>query len=85
MLVEHGLEISAICPVDKRADHYECRVRAARTIPVEEILAAAEELRGRELFQEDLTRELHRRLAAKVETVGYHSGVRTTVRIGGGW
>lgn len=85
MVVEHLLEISALCPVDHKPDHYTCRVVSGRTIPVEEILAVAADFRSREMFQEDLTAEFHRRLAAPVETVGYHSGVRTTVRCGGGW
>jgi hypothetical protein len=56
---------------------------AGRVIKVEDILAAAAAFAGRAIFQEDLTRELHRTLAADVETIGWHSGVRTRVRIGG--
>lgn len=83
MKVEHELEIAARCPVDDQPDVYRCTVRARRVIPVEAILKAAEVLRGRKVYQEELTRELHRELAADVETVGWHSGVMTRVRVGG--
>lgn len=85
MLAEYSLEITASCPVDRKPDVYECRVTARRTIPVEDILKAVDSLKGKELYQEQLTGELHRMLAADVETVGYHSGVKAVVRFGGGW
>jgi hypothetical protein len=50
---------------------------------VESILEAAATFGSREIFQEDLTVELHRLLCAEVETVGWHSGVLTRVRVGG--
>lgn len=82
MKVEHHLEITALCPVDGKPDVYQCLVRAERVIPVEDILKAAAELSGKKLYQEDLTQELHRRIAAVVETNGCHSGVRTRVICG---
>jgi NADPH-dependent 7-cyano-7-deazaguanine reductase QueF len=82
MKTEYTLEVQSLCPVDGKLDVYTCTVFARRTIPVEEILKAAGEFRGVKLFQEDLTRELHRRLATRVETVGHHSGVRTRVTCG---
>jgi heterodisulfide reductase subunit C len=81
--IEHRFEVIAACPVDARPDRYACTVRTGRVIKVEDILAAAAAFAGRAIFQEDLTRELHRTLAADVETIGWHSGVRTRVRIGG--
>lgn len=84
MRIEHSLEITATCPVDDKPDVYSCTVRTCRVIPVEDILKAVDQLKGRAIYQEDLTRELHRILAAEVETVGWHSGVRTRVVIGGG-
>lgn len=83
MIVEHELDVVALCPADGKADFYRVTVRARRVIPVEAILAEAEAFRGRKLYQEELTQELHRALAAEVETVGHHSGVKTTVRVGG--
>jgi hypothetical protein len=58
-------------------------VRTNRVIPVESILEAVATLKTTLIFQEDLTRELHRILAAQVETVGCHSGVTTRVTVGG--
>lgn len=83
MKVEHSLEVVALCPVDSLPDVYRLTVRAARVIKVEDILAAAQKLATEKLYQEDLTQRLHRELACEVETVGYHSGVRTVVVCGG--
>lgn len=83
MRVEYTLEAVAACPADHKPDVYTVTVRTGRTIPVEQILAAAAELATSELYQEEFTRELHRRLAAEVETVGWHSGVKTRVVVGG--
>lgn len=83
--VEHSLEVTAVCPADKKPDVYACVVRARRVIPVEDIIAAVKTATaGGPLYQEDLTRELHRLLAAEVETTGWHSGVRTRAVCGGG-
>jgi NADPH-dependent 7-cyano-7-deazaguanine reductase QueF len=82
VLTEYTLEVQSLCPEDSKLDIYTCTVRARRTIQVEDILKAVAEFKGIKLFQEDLTRELHRKLAAKVETVGYHSGVKTKVVCG---
>lgn len=83
MIIEHTLEISALCPVDGKPDVYRCVVTTSRVIEVEAILKAAESLRGQKLYQEQLTQELHRVLAARVETIGSHSGVSTRVVVGG--
>lgn len=83
MRVEYTLEAVAVCPADRKPDVYTVVVRTGRTIPVEDIIAAAGELAKAELYQEDFTRELHRKLAAEVETVGWHSGVKTRVVVGG--
>lgn len=82
MRVEHTLEVVALCPVDGLPDVYTLTVRAARVVKVEEILSAAAALAGESLFQEELTQRVHRSLACEVETVGYHSGVRTRVVCG---
>jgi hypothetical protein len=84
MRVGRTLEVTAVCPADQKPDVYRCTVRACRVIPVEDIIAAVEKVKGGgSLYQEDLTWELHRLLAAEVETVGWHSGVRTRVVCGG--
>jgi heterodisulfide reductase subunit C len=82
VIAEHYFEVVAVCPVDDRTDWYECIVRTRRVIPVEDILAAAESMRGRKVYQEELTADLCRKLSAEVETVGHHSGVKTRVVCG---
>ena len=76
MLCEYQLEAVAVCPADKKRDIYTVTVRSSRLIPVEEIVAAIKAQELIEQYQEDYTHKLHRILAAEVETVGYHSGVR---------
>lgn len=83
MNIEHTLQITAICPVDRLPDVYVCRVRCKRVVPVEDILAAVKKATLEPCYQEDLTHTLHRLLAAEVETIGYHSGVCTRVIAGG--
>lgn len=82
MRVEHTLDVVAVCPVDGLPDVYVLTVRAARLIKVEDILAVTAGLAGERVFQEDLTQRIHRALGCEVETVGYHSGVRTRVVCG---
>lgn len=82
MRVEHTLEVVALCPVDGLPDVYTVTIRAARVIKVEDILAATEKFVGEAFFQEELTQIIHRALACYVETIGYHSGVRTRVVCG---
>lgn len=83
MLCEYQLEAVATCPADKKPDVYRVTVRCHRVIPVEEILAAVKSLSEKPQYQEQFTQELHRILAAEVETVGWHSGVRTRCVCGG--
>ena len=78
MLNVYELEITCACPVDADPDVYQMTVKSRRTIPVEEILKAVNELTKEKLFQEDLCYKLHRRINACVTLVGYHSGVKTT-------
>lgn len=84
MRAEYTLEAVAVCPADNKPDIYTVTVRATRTIPAEEILAVAESMKGKPMYQEAFTAEMHRILAAEVETLGWHSGVRTRVIVGGG-
>ena len=79
MRVRHELTVQAKCPVDNKRDVYTCYVYARGVVKVEDILAAVQELTkdDRPVFQEAFTQDLHRALACKVKTVGYHSGVKT--------
>lgn len=78
MIVKHSLTITATCPVDGKPDHYDATIECARVVKVEDIIAAVYALKTRTIFQEELTQELSRQLGAKVTTIGYHSGVKTT-------
>lgn len=70
------------CPVDHKPDVYTVTVRSDRTIPVEQMLEATKALSATEMFQEQFTVELHRAIAAQVETFGIHSGVKTAIACG---
>jgi hypothetical protein len=71
--------VTAKCPVDEKPDVYELTVRTGRTIKVEDILKAVAANTTAPVFQEDLTKALHRDLGCSVTTVGIHSDVTTTV------
>jgi len=79
MKITYTLTITAVCPVDNQADAYECVISSQRTIPVEEILAAAKDVAALVAFQEDVTVVFARSLRAAVKTTGWHSGVKTEV------
>lgn len=82
MMVTHETTIQAKCPVDEGEDHYVVMFETQRIIKVEDISAAIEALTKSPVFQEQLTIDLARRLGARVTTVGYHSGFKTTVVAG---
>jgi NADPH-dependent 7-cyano-7-deazaguanine reductase QueF len=82
MQCEYSLWVNCVCPVDKKPDVYRVTVRSGKTIPVEDILKSAKSLEEKPQFQEELTQELHRLLAAEVESVGHHSGVKTRIVCG---
>jgi len=79
MKVRHFLLVRSVCPVDKLPDVYETIVETTSVLPVETIIEVAQSFAERELYQEDLTSEMARRLGATVTTTGWHSGVRTEV------
>lgn len=79
MTCVYEFEAICCCPVDSRSDYYRVTVTSLRAIPVEEILKAAKEQSQVKQFQEAFTEALSRALCASVMTVGYHSGVKTTV------
>jgi len=80
MLTTHEFVATCTCPVDSGPDTYEVMVETQIDIPVESILAATAALKDEKLYQEEFTRHLARQLGARVTTVGWHSGVRTTCR-----
>jgi hypothetical protein len=80
MIVKHALTISRTCPVDDAHDIYDVFVETARTVKVEDILAAAAALPDR-IYQEELTTILAAKLNCTVTTIGFHKGVKTICRV----
>jgi NADPH-dependent 7-cyano-7-deazaguanine reductase QueF len=78
MITTHEFTAQCTCPIDKGPDTYAVRIETDRVIEVEAILAAVAALRSEVMFQEEYTTRLARQVGARVTTVGYHSGVRTT-------
>jgi len=79
MLVRHEFQIEATCPVDGKPDLYDAVLETTCLVYVEDILAALIEVRSLKVPQERLTADLARKLGGTLTTVGYHSGVKTTV------
>lgn len=79
MICTYEYRIVAACPVDDKPDYYDAKFEAQATIPVEDILKAVEVYKTEKVFQEEITARLARLLNCRVTTVGYHSGVKTTV------
>jgi hypothetical protein len=78
MITTHRFTATCSCPVDGLPDVYRVTVTTSRILPVEEILAAIQEIGRERIYQEEFTARLARRLAAAVETAGHHSGIETT-------
>lgn len=79
----YELEAVCTCPVDGKPDYYKLTIRTTRIVMVEDILKHVSEFADKKITQEVLTTNLHRALACDVTSVGWHSGVRVTVRCGG--
>jgi len=83
MLCRYEFQLTAVCPVDESADHYAVTVSSSREIRVERLLEFALTFRQAAATQEVITARLAAEFpSATVETVGYHSNVRTTVSAG---
>lgn len=79
MICRYETKIVAACPVDDKPDLYEATFESDDTIKVELILEAIAKYATEKKFQEAITADLARDLRCRVTTVGYHSGVKTTV------
>ena len=80
MKVTYETQIVGQCPEDDSTDIYHASFEAEEMVRIEDIQAAIAELPGGAVYQEVLTQDLARSLPnCKVTTVGYHSGVKTTV------
>ncbi len=79
MQCRYETKIVAACPVDSKPDVYDAVFESDDTIRCEDILAAVGRFATEKAYQEAITADLARDLRCKVTTVGYHSGVKTTV------
>ncbi len=79
MLCRYEMKLTAVCPIHKVLDHYDLTVESPHQIFVEEIIAFAKECEGKEQTQEQITATIAARFTATITTIGYHSGVKTTV------
>ena len=79
MQCKYEVRIEAACPVDEKPDVYEATFESHDTIRCEDILMAVGKYATEKAYQEVITADLARTLRCRVTTVGYHSGVKTTV------
>ena len=79
MICQYQTTLTGLCPVDDSNDVYDVTFESYSMIPVEDILTAMRSYNGFQQFQEQTTAELARTLKCRVTTVGFHSGVKTTV------
>lgn len=79
MICKYETRIVAACPVDDKPDVYEATFISDDTVQVERILEAVAKYATEKAYQEIITADLARQLRCRVITVGYHSGVKTTV------
>lgn len=79
MICKYETRIIAACPVDKQPDVYDATFISDDTIKCELILEAIGPYATESAYQEVITADLARKLRCRVITVGYHSGVKTTV------
>lgn len=82
MKVLHELSGACVCPVDGEPDRYRITIEADAVIKVEAIIQTVSKLAKVKLFQEEFTARLARALGVTVTTIGFHSGVKTTCRVG---
>ena len=76
----YEFEIKTKCPVDFKGDRYEVTLESSDIIEVEKIIEVVKKLKEKTQYQEKTTFELARELRCITTTVGYHSGIKTTVR-----
>lgn len=79
MICTYETRIIAACPMDGGPDVYEATFTSDDTIKCEAILEAIAPYAVEKAFQEQITADLARKLRCTVKTVGFHSGVKTTV------
>lgn len=68
----YKLNAVCTCPADSKPDSYSVVIESRRMLWTNEIGAAIDELAAKVMPQEQFTWELHRKLQARVTTVGAH-------------
>ena len=81
MRCRYELRLRSICPVNDGVDQYEVIIETTQEIRVEDLLDLVEHYRETKATQEEITQRLVKDFDEEVTvtTVGYHSGVKTTV------
>lgn len=79
MICRYETKIVAACPVDDKPDVYDATFESDDTIRCEAIIEAIGRWATEKAYQEIITAELARSLRCRVTTIGYHSGIKTTV------
>jgi len=85
MNVTHELKVTKRCPVNGAEDIYDVTIETDALVNVERIMEIVDAL-PETIFQEHLTERLATELASeaaayhhfRVQTVGFHSGIKTT-------
>jgi hypothetical protein len=80
MKVTHNVMVYGRCPVDGKSDSYDVTVTTMKVIKVEDIIAAIDAIQW-PVFQEEMTQQLSDNLGCHVQSVGYHSGIKTTCEV----
>lgn len=79
MICRYETKIVAACPMDGGPDVYDAVFESDDTIRCEDIANEIGKFATEKAYQESITADLARRLRCKVTTIGYHSGIKTTV------
>lgn len=82
MITKHRTTIKSRCPVSSMIDEYDVTFSVrGRIVPVEQIKDVIDRLTEKALFQEELTKELSKRLQCDVKTIGTHSDFETICKV----
>ena len=71
----YSVETTAICPINKKQDKYRVYIRSKKMIEVEKIKKVLLDMEKKQIFQEDLTELISKKINAQVRLEGMHSGV----------
>ena len=76
MRIEYKMKFEARCPVDGSRDTYDATLVSSKTLMAEGLRDWAKEQELREIFQEDLTKEMASFFDCEITLVGWHKGIR---------